>query len=408
MKPLQGLLGSSYYIEMIENLLQKLKVTENPFERDAILKEITQYKKDLELNNQQAKKAYSDVERRIARSERRRAKKEALQQFLKSDLYSMACFILGFDIKQKLKSIALYSKWITIRNHPTIDPSRFTMNHFTLDIEAYKDKSGKFIPYLLGIYNPELGYRSFYGENCLNNAINFILNHNYNNPEVTFYCHNGGAFDFLFLIKELNSHGIENIRLLKDKANSIFNISFEHNGYSFIFKDSFKLLPMSLDKLLKDFNIEVDGFTGKLPFNHSWVNAENLYYKGPTPDWLSHAEKELEIMGVIQNNEFSIKRYCLEYNKIDTIGLHKLVFKFFYTLVKEFKIDFSFCCTLPQLSMEIFRSKFLKGNKIIRLLSTQHHKFISEAYKGANVSVYKPYGENLYAYDVNSLYPYCM
>lgn len=58
--------------------------------------------------------------------------------------------------------------------------------------------------------------------------------------------------------------------------------------------------------------------------------------------------------------------------------------------------------------MEIFRSKYLKNNKTIRLLSDRHYKFIKQSYKGSNVSVYKPYGENLYAYDINSLYPFCM
>lgn len=76
--------------------------------------------------------------------------------------------------------------------------------------------------------------------------------------------------------------------------------------------------------------------------------------------------------------------------------------------MKEYKIDFSHCVTLPQLAMEVFRSVYLKSNKLIRLLSNRHYNFIKEAFRGANVSVYKPYGEKLYAYDVNSLYPYCM
>ncbi|GER42509.1 DNA polymerase [Striga asiatica] len=34
--------------------------------------------------------------------------------------------------------------------------------------------------------------------------------------------------------------------------------------------------------------------------------------------------------------------------------------------------------------------------------------FIRRAYYGGHTDVYKPYGENLYYYDVNSLYPYVM
>jgi len=34
--------------------------------------------------------------------------------------------------------------------------------------------------------------------------------------------------------------------------------------------------------------------------------------------------------------------------------------------------------------------------------------FFKEGYTGGAVDVYKPYGENVYRYDVNSLYPYIM
>lgn len=356
-----------------------------------------------------AEKAAATKEERLAkRREKAAAKKEALQKFFKSDLYGIACSILGFDIKTKLKSIAMNSKWITIPSHPEVDPASFTMNHFTLDIEAYKDDKGNFVPYLFGIYGQELGYRSFYGEGCVGNAIKFILNYNYSSTEVTYYAHNSGRFDSLYIIKQLNDFGVENMRVLRDKNNSLFLIEFEYNGVLFKIKDSFKLLPLGLDKLLKDFSIDVDGSKGKLPFDHSWVNSANLYYKGSTPEWLSHLEGELINMGVIINGEFSIQKYCELYNKIDCIGLHKLICKFFYTLVSEFKIDFSHCVTLPQLSLDVFRSKFLKSNKLIRLLSTHHHNFIKKSYIGSIVSVFKPFGEHLYHYDINSLYPYVM
>jgi hypothetical protein len=242
----------------------------------------------------------------------------------------------------------------------------------------------------------------------MNSAIKFILNHNYSSTSIEFFAHNAARFDFIFLIKELNSHGIEDIRILKDKENAIFFIEFSFNGYKFIFKDSFKLMPLALDKLLKDFNINVKGLVGKLPFDHSWMSASNLYYKGDLPAWLLGHEKELKSLGVIKRNKFSIQRYCSIYNRIDCEGLHHLIFKFFHTLVVEFKIDFSQCVTLPQLSMMLFRAVHLKSNKLIRLLSDRHHRFFKQAFYGSNVSVYKPYGEHLYYYDVNSLYPWAM
>jgi hypothetical protein len=395
--------------EIIIGLKENLKYAESVEEFESIIKDIRAWTKELEEGVKEYKVNLSKEQKLEARRAKAAAKKEALQQFFKSDLYGIACSILGFDIKTKLKSIAMNSKWVTITNHPTVNPAEFTMNHFTLDIEAYMDEKGNFVPYMLGIYSPNTGYKSFFGLNCVQNALNHILNATYDTTEVTFYAHNGGKFDFIFLIKELNSHGIDSMRILKDKNNSIFNISFEHNGYSFVFKDSFKILPMSLDKLLKDFNIQIDGLVGKLPFNHNWVNASNLNYVGEPPEWVSHMEEQLVDMGVIINKKFSFQRYCEIYNRVDCEGLYNLIYKFFHTLVKEFKIDFSHCATLPQLAMELFRSVFLKSNKQIRLLSDRHYKFIKKSFYGSEVSVYRPYAEGkVYVYDVNSLYPYAM
>lgn len=42
------------------------------------------------------------------------------------------------------------------------------------------------------------------------------------------------------------------------------------------------------------------------------------------------------------------------------------------------------------------------GDYIVQLM------FIRRAYYGGHTDTYKPYGENLYYYDVNSLYPFVM
>ena len=48
-----------------------------------------------------------------------------------------------------------------------------------------------------------------------------------------------------------------------------------------------------------------------------------------------------------------------------------------------------------------FKNIFLKkGGEI--------YHFIKQGYRGGAVDVYKPYGKNIYRYDVNSLYPYIM
>ena len=289
----------------------------------------------------------------------------------------------------------------------SIEPENFKFDFLTYDIEAYLDHNKTFVPYQFGLYHPKLGYKSFYGKNCVKLAFDYIFNFQWETQKIIFYAHNGGKFDTIFLLRELYKREVQNIHSLKDKNNAFFSLQFNFNGYDFKFLDSFKLMPYGLDKLLKDFNINVSGLVGKVPFNHDWMSEKTLFYKGELPFWLKGKEKILSDNG-ISLNPFSIQKYCEFYNRVDCEGLHLLIKQFFSRIVTDFKLNLTHCVTLPQLSMELFRAKWLENSKTIRLLSNRHYNFIKEAYKGANVSVYKPYGENLYAYDINSLYPYCM
>ena len=44
----------------------------------------------------------------------------------------------------------------------------------------------------------------------------------------------------------------------------------------------------------------------------------------------------------------------------------------------------------------------------IPIISGKEYNMIAQGYYGGLVDVYRPYGENLYYYDVNSLYPTAM
>ena len=59
------------------------------------------------------------------------------------------------------------------------------------------------------------------------------------------------------------------------------------------------------------------------------------------------------------------------------------------------------------LAMRIFRTKFMQNEEIPVL-----PKFYDKIFRKANyervVNIIKPYGKNLYYYDVNSLYPYAL
>jgi hypothetical protein len=63
--------------------------------------------------------------------------------------------------------------------------------------------------------------------------------------------------------------------------------------------------------------------------------------------------------------------------------------------------------TLPSLAFAIFRTKFMVEENIPQL-SGRIAKNIREGYTGGAVDMYIPKGVKIYAYDVNSLYPFVM
>lgn len=70
---------------------------------------------------------------------------------------------------------------------------------------------------------------------------------------------------------------------------------------------------------------------------------------------------------------------------------------------KKYQISIEDVMTL---SLQIFRHNSLDDETFpIHLPTKNQDTFLRRAYSGGNVDVYKPYGENLYYYDVNSLYP---
>lgn len=75
----------------------------------------------------------------------------------------------------------------------------------------------------------------------------------------------------------------------------------------------------------------------------------------------------------------------------------------------KFNIDTEDTMTLSALAMKIFRHNYYDDKCFpIHLPNRNEDTFIRRAYYGGHADVYKPYGEHLYYYDVNSLYPFVM
>ena len=99
----------------------------------------------------------------------------------------------------------------------------------------------------------------------------------------TIRIHNFSKFDSLYMLKIL--YKMYKIgALFKDGKVISLNLSSKNKSkkvkkLKLFIKDSLKLLPLSLEKLIKGFNID----TKKLLFPYRFVNKDNLNYIGPIP-----------------------------------------------------------------------------------------------------------------------------
>nr|YP_010833251.1 hypothetical protein QLP03_mgp070 [Agaricus bitorquis]WFG53998.1 hypothetical protein [Agaricus bitorquis] len=96
----------------------------------------------------------------------------------------------------------------------------------------------------------------------------------------TLYAHNLGRFDSIFILKSLVKLGYD-IKA-KWKENDILSIKItdKDRKINVKLKDSIKMVPTSLDKMLKTFNCNVT----KGIFPHKFVNEHTLKYVGPKPE----------------------------------------------------------------------------------------------------------------------------
>jgi hypothetical protein len=270
-----------------------------------------------------------------------------------------------------------------------------------LHLEGVNGTNNILIPILNGIYDGET-FTPFYidctgvsgvGNNItkkelkkrsdimLLDSLKSLLIPMYNDYHI--YLHNFSYFDGIFLLRIICKLS-NNIKfIIRDnrliQITVYFEIDGDENKYQIHFNDSLLLLPGSLDKLAKQFKVG-----NKLSFD---LTENNLN------------------MNTINNKQ--IKNELMEYNKNDCIILYNILDKFAEEIFDLFSLNISKYPTIASLSFAIFRSNFMEC-KNIPITDRNTYDILKPCYQGGHVDVYKPYGENIYRYDVNSLYPSIM
>lgn len=142
----------------------------------------------------------------------------------------------------------------------------------------------------------------------------------------------------------------------------------------------------------------------KSHFPYGFVQKNNLFYVGPKPDIKYYKGIDNEFYDAI-NKEWVLVDETIEYLSNDLISLFNVMERFISKVYIDHHIHATKSLTISSLSMDIYLRRFYNGN-IPLIKQKSVYNDIKSSYYGGITEVYKPFGKDLYYYDVNSLYPY--
>lgn len=161
------------------------------------------------------------------------------------------------------------------------------------------------------------------------------------------------------------------------------------------------MLPSSLAKLGKDFNVA----TLKTEFPYKFAIQGNLFYQGSMPninyyDNLTEFEYTEKYM-----NFWSFEQETIRYLNNDLCSLFDILVAANKRVFRDYNVNLRESITISGLALKIYLKDFYKNN-IPNINKRSVYQDIKNAYYGGITEVYKPKGNDLYYYDVNSLYPF--
>lgn len=223
-----------------------------------------------------------------------------------------------------------------------------------LDFETDPFKYGRMPqPFAAGYYDGDI-YKEFWGENCWLDLGNFLMTQN-----VTVYAHNGGKFDFFYLLEFLN-YKLDD---LNDKEFKLINgrIAVAQCGQAEL-RDSYLILPMPLSAFKKD-------------------------------------EVDYTIFEADQREKPKNKKIISSYLKSDCLYLYELVFAFIERFGKKLTV-----------AGTAFSELGKTGYLVNRRTSPAYDEKFRAFYYGGRCEAIKPgtHSGHFKYIDINSAYPFAM
>lgn len=223
--------------------------------------------------------------------------------------------------------------------------------------------------------------------------------------KTTFYCHNLGGFDVIFLLKVLvdynDKHDNKYDLSFKFRDNNILSITISKDKSKLTIKDSYAMFGSSLRKLAEAY----DCCYRKSYFPYKFAKGDNLFYVGNTPSINYYEEIPIEDYKLEVKNNWSFQGETLKYLELDLNSLFEILSKANKSLFLDYNTDMTRSLSISGLALNVFLTNYYSKN-IPLITQKSMYSDIRQGYYGGITEVYKPFGENLYYYDVNSLYPF--
>lgn len=240
-------------------------------------------------------------------------------------------------------------------------------------------------PYCIGFYNGRL-FKLFLGNDCIYDFLRFSITHKFRAYNI--YAHNGGKFDFNFLadwLKESDRRleflfrGSTCVKLTVYHSNKTDEEGNYVNRNNTRFVDSYTLLPYSLDRLTRDFNVQ-----------HAKTN------------FTENGERDYEVLyRLYKQNDPKFFAYVQH----DCMGLYEVLDKFYDLIHQQ---NGCVGLTLASTSLKTFKNGFL--DKELKMTSRELNDEMRQGYYGGRVEIFSLFQDNgnYFCFDVNSLYPFVM
>ena len=251
------------------------------------------------------------------------------------------------------------------------------------DIETYK----WIHPYAVGFYDG-VNYKQFLGKDCIKDFISYVAVKKYRGYRI--YAHNGGKFDFNFLMDILKNRKF-NIDMVFQGSRCLLLKLYTHlyrNDEGSIthsnviqFVDSIGLLKFGLDALTKDFDVK-----------HKKLNFMDKKGSERDYEYLYRLYKEDDI------------RFH-DYLRNDVYGLYEVLVKFNDLITKN---NGQMGLTIASTSLKTFQTGYLSSD--IRMTDRDTNTEMKIGYYGGRTEIFRMMlpDDKYRCYDVNSLYPYVM